>query len=137
MRKLILPALIAVLIVSSALTDRAARAQTSNAVLALTSPDGNLKVSFALKSLPAPYAAGSRPYYNISFQGLEIIADSPLGLQFDGAPSLDRGLSVIGRSTRSEDSSWEDALNDNRTVRDQYNELTIHLKEGPKSSAGG
>lgn len=103
----------------------------------LTSPEGRLVLNFSVKSLAAPYAPGARPYYKVSFDGREVLADSPLGLQFDGMPALDRNLTVTGSSTRSEDSSWEDAINDNRTVRDNYNELTVHLKEGPKTETAG
>jgi alpha-glucosidase len=105
--------------------------------LAVTSPAGNLAVSFSLKSLPPPYAAGLRPYYKVTFDNRDVFVDSPLGLQFDGTPALDRNLTVTASSTRSEDSSWEDAINDNRTVRDRYNELTVHLKEGPGTETAG
>ena len=112
-------------------------AATSAQPLAVTSPDGNLAVSFVLKSLPPPYTAGVRPYYKVTSDNRDVLVDSPLGLQFDGAPALDRDLTITGSSTRSEDSSWEDAINDNRTVRDHYNELTVHLKEGPETESTG
>jgi alpha-glucosidase len=117
-----------------------AQAQAGNAAaqpLTVKSPDGNLTLSFGIKSLSPPYATGARPYYSVSLADRAVLRDSPLGLQFDGAPALNRNLTVIGSSSRSEDMSWQDNLNDNRVVRDHYNELTVRLKEGPKSELGG
>src|SRR2546421_11187351 len=86
--------------------------------LTVKSPDGKLVVTFGLKSLPAPYAPGARPYYQVSFEGRELLADSPLGLEFDGAAPLNRDLAVTGITPESHDATWEDPINDNRTVRD-------------------
>src|SRR5438132_6378695 len=111
-------------------SDACAHAQT------VKSPDGKLVVTFGLKDLPAPYAPGVRPYYQVSFEGRELLADSPLGLQFDGAAPLDRDLTVAGVTPESHDASWEDPINDNRTVRDHYNQLAVHLEErGAQTSA--
>jgi len=101
----------------------------ANVIWGLTSPDGKLAATFAIKNLSAPYASGSRPYYSVTFEGQPLLADSPLGLQFDGADALDQDLTVADASTDSHDSTWEDSINDNRIVRDHYNELTLHLKE--------
>ena len=105
--------------------------------LTVKSPDGKLVLTFSLKSLSAPYAPGERPYYRVSFDGLDMLTDSPLGLMFDGAPALDHDLVVKSSSTDSHDSSWENTINDNRTVRDHYNELTVHLEEVPPGSSAG
>lgn len=100
-----------------------------NAGHVVTSPGGKLTVAFAIKSLPRPYASGSRPYFSVTFEGKPLLADSPLGLQFDGAPALDQNLTVTDATTDSHNSTWEDPINDDRALRDHYNELTVHLKE--------
>jgi alpha-glucosidase len=105
--------------------------------LTVKSPDGKLVVSFSMKRLPAPYAPGERPYYRVSFEGREMLTDSPLGLMFDGAPALDHDLTVKSSSTDSHDSSWQNTVNDNRTVRDHYNELTVHLEEAAQGMSAG
>jgi len=97
--------------------------------LSVKSPNGKLELTFRIASLPWPYARGARPYYSVSFEGKELLADSPLGLVFDGAPSLDEGLAITGSATAVHHGIWEDAINDNRTVRDDCNELTVHLQE--------
>jgi len=104
-------------------------------VLTVKSPDGKLDMSFGMKSLPAPYALGERPYYRVSFEGRDVLTDSPLGLVFDGAPALDHDLTLKSSSTDSHDSSWEDRINDNHTVRDHYNELTVHLEEAAQGAS--
>jgi alpha-glucosidase len=103
----------------------AARAQE----LRVESPNGKLELTFKIASLEWPYERGARPYYTVSYEGKEILKDSPLGLVFVGAPSLDEGLEITGNSTDPHNSTWEDAINDNSSVRDHYNELTVHLKE--------
>ncbi len=97
--------------------------------LTLASPDGNLSLTFDLKQLPEPYPPGRRPYYRLSYKGQTLLVDSPLGLKFAGAPTLDRNMKVVGSETAQRDSSWQDRINDNRLIRDHYNQLTIHLQE--------
>ncbi|MGH9398168.1 MAG: glycoside hydrolase family 97 N-terminal domain-containing protein, partial [Terriglobia bacterium] len=64
--------------------------------LTVTSPDGKLQLSFALKSLP--YASGERAYYRVSYAGQAVLADSPLGIEFEDAPSLDHGFVIESTS---------------------------------------
>src|SRR6266516_944032 len=120
---------IAMLAAACALCGAACARDACAQALTVKSPNGNLTLTFGLKSLPAPYAPGVRPYYQVSFEGRELLADSPLGLEFDGAAPLDRDLTVTGISPDSRDATWEDPINDNRTVRDHYNQLTVHLEE--------
>ena len=68
--------------------------------LEVSSPDGNLTISFSLKENPPPYAAGQRAYYRVSYKGKTILTDSPLGLTFADGNPLDRDFEVV--STASE-----------------------------------
>jgi alpha-glucosidase len=103
--------------------------QAKSQTLSVSSPNGNIAVRFELKSLSTPYKSGERPYYRVSYEGRPILADSPLGLRFAGAPPLDHGFAISSSATASHDSPWQDRINDNRTVRDHYNQLMIHLQE--------
>jgi len=105
--------------------------------LTVKSPDGKLALTFSVKTLQPPYASGERPYYRVSFEGRDLLVDSPLGLEFDGAAALNRGLNLVSSATVSHDSSWENPINDNRTVRDHYNELTVHLQEPAQNTSAG
>ena len=97
--------------------------------LELKSPDGNLAVVFELKQNPQPYLPGERAYYRVSYKGTEVLADSPLGLDFKDAAALDHDFEVTGSKRDSHDSSWENAFGDRRQVRDHYNQLTVSLRE--------
>jgi alpha-glucosidase len=108
-----------------------ARARSS---LALSSPDGNLTVAFSVEAKPQPYLPGRRAYYRVTYKGAGVLEDSPLGLDFDGAPALDHDLEVTASERRANDSTWENPFGARRLVRDHYNELTVSLRE--KSAPG-
>jgi alpha-glucosidase len=108
-----------------------AAGRASAQTLSVASPNHKLSVSFELKRLSKPYKSGERPYYQVSYQGRPVLADSPLGLNFAGAPPLDHDFVISANAISAHDSSWQDRINDNRTVRDHYNQLTVHLQERP------
>jgi len=97
--------------------------------LSVTSPDGNLKVEFDLKANPQPYLPGIRAYYRVSYKGIQVLKDSPLGLDFVGSPCLDHDLKILRSDRDSHNDSWEDAFDVKRMIPDHYNQLTISLQE--------
>jgi len=97
--------------------------------LAVSSPDGNLTVSLALASKPQPYLGGERIYYRVTYKGMPVLDDSPLGLDFLGAEPLDRDFEVAGSVKASYDSSWENPFGAKRVVPDKFNELAVSLRE--------
>ena len=99
------------------------------APLSVTSPDGNLSVTFELKKNPQPYLAGERAYYRVAYKGKSILKDSPLGLDFKGQPSLDHDFEITGSHQASHDTTWTDPFGAVRTVRNHYHQLTVSLRE--------
>ena len=97
--------------------------------LTVTSPDGNVRITFELKSNPQPYLAGERPYYRVSYKGQPALVDSPLGLDFKGAPPLDADFEIVSTDRQSHDATWENNFGALRRVRDHYNQLTVSLRE--------
>jgi alpha-glucosidase len=97
--------------------------------LAASSPDGNLTISFALKTNPQPYLPGKRPYYRVTYKGTLVLTDSPLGLDFLGARALAEGLEVVSTGRQSRHTTWENLFGTKRTVPDHYNQLTVSLRE--------
>ncbi len=97
--------------------------------LSVASPDGKVVISFALRSNPQPYLPGVRAYYRISYGGVAVLTDSPLGLDFAGAPPLDHDLEVTGTDRQSRDETWTNRLGVRRAVPDHYNQLRISLRE--------
>jgi alpha-glucosidase len=116
------------LLLVSAVDVRAAEA------LKVASPDGKLEISFALKSNPQPYLPGERAYYRVTYQGVPVLTDSPLGLDFEGAAPLDHDFEIVGTDLHSGDTTWTNAFGALRNVPDHYNQLTVSLQE--KQSPG-
>ena len=97
--------------------------------LAVTSPDGKIVISFALKSNPQPYLPGERAYYRVSYGGIQVLADSPLGLDFEGAPALDHDFEITGTDRHAHDERWTNRFGMLRDVPDHYNQLRVSLRE--------
>jgi alpha-glucosidase len=102
--------------------------------LSVTSPNGNLVISFALKSNPQPYLPGMRAYYRITYRGVAALTDSPLGLDFDGASPLDHDFEIIDTDQHSHADAWTNPFGAQRNIPDHYNQLRVSLHE--KQSPG-
>ncbi len=104
--------------------------------LTVTSPDGKVVVSFALKSLAAPYLPGARAYYRVNYGGVQVLTDSPLGLDFEGSPALDQGFEITATDRQSHDENWTNRFGTRREVPDHYNQLrvSLHEKQAPGRS---
>ncbi len=97
--------------------------------LTVKSPDGNIAITFELKTNPQPYLPGERAYYRISYKGQTVLTDSPLGLDFKGGQSLDQDFEMVGSDRASQDSTWENAFGPKRMIRDHYKQLSVSLRE--------
>ena len=97
--------------------------------LTVASPDGKVVISFALKSNPQPYLPGVRAYYRVSYGGVQVLTDSPLGLDFEGVPALDHDFEITGTDRHSHDETWTNRFGMLRDVPDHYNQLRVSLHE--------
>lgn len=120
---LLVPVAVCALALGSTSTVRAADA------LSVASPDGNLVISFSLKSIPQPYLPGERAYYRVSYKGTPVLTDSPLGLDFEGASPLDHDFEITGTDRHSRDNLWVNPFGAQREVPDHYHQLRISLHE--------
>lgn len=100
-------------------------AGASDTGLELKSPDGRLAIGFAIQDLGPARAC---PVYRVSWQGKTIVAESRLGLDFEGGP-LREDLEVVRSETREHDSTWKQVWGERAEIRDHYRELTVELKE--------
>lgn len=95
----------------------------------VSSPDGKLSLSFELEANPQPYLPGERAYYRLAYEGKAILAASPLGLDFLGAPALDHDFEILSTHSESHDDAWRNDFGARRNVRDHFNQLTVSLRE--------
>ncbi|MFC2116691.1 glycoside hydrolase family 97 protein [Bacteroidota bacterium] len=95
----------------------------SSSSLQIDSPDGEIHVS--LENLEGQIS------YKVQYKGEEIIGQSKLGLNFRNLNPMNEGLKILGSEKRSHDSQWERIWGKNKTVRDHYNELVVHLADEP------
>jgi len=107
------------------------------------SPDKNMEVQFYQKQLTDSSKA---MYYTVNYRKKPVISESLLDLQMDNhlseqamALKVDSqqhwcgNLQFVGRENISKDSSWKPVYGEANTIRDNYNELIIHLvKDGNK-----
>lgn len=68
------------------------------------------------------------PRYAIERRGETVIAPSPLGFEFDGAPALATMTIVPARAT-THDSSYTLVAGKSATARDRYNEIRVAMRE--------
>jgi len=67
--------------------------------------------------------------YHVTLDGAPVLAESALGLDFEGGFSLGRRTAIVGATRGEHDSTWENAFGQRRTVRDHYRELKLDLQE--------
>ena len=87
----------------------------------VTSPDGQLKVTFALD--------GSVPTYAVTFKGRDVIRKSRLGYELAGADNLLDGFTLAGEQTSAFDETWKPVWGESANIRNHYNELLVRLTQ--------
>ncbi|MEA3227131.1 MAG: glycoside hydrolase family 97 N-terminal domain-containing protein, partial [Planctomycetota bacterium] len=87
------------------------------------SPDGNVVITFDVGD-----ERGSL-IYSVAFEGLPIVVDSRLGLALKDAASLETGFKIIDASKSSHDSAYLPVYAERKTIRDNYNQLVVELRE--------
>ena len=91
----------------------------------VTSPDGKLQVDFSLQE--------GRGYYSVSCGGRVVVARSLLGLVLKEGGNLDGGFRVTGTARDSRDQTWKPVWGEQSRIRDNFNQLTVKLKESQGS----
>ena len=98
-------------------------AGTVRASQSVESPDGNVVVTFDVGDERGDLI------YSVGFEGRPIVVDSRLGLALKDAPSLESGFEISGVSRSSHDDTYSPVYGERRTIRDNYNQLVVDLKE--------
>lgn len=90
------------------------------------SPNGNFVMTFAL-------ASGGVPTYKLDYKGKTVIKTSKLGLELkkDDKSLLD-DFTISDTKTTSFDETWKPVWGEVKSIRNQYNELAVTLKQNGK-----
>lgn len=88
----------------------------------VTSPDGNLSVSFSL----TPQGV---PTYQIDYKGQPIIKPSTLGIELNEENSLMDQFRINNTTTSSFDETWQPVWGEEKEIRNHYNELLVEMEK--------
>jgi alpha-glucosidase len=103
-----------------------AAAALAQKTLSVTSPNGNLQLTFSTSP------AGQLDY-QVSFHGKEFISPSALGLNFQGRAPLGAHVHITNSESSSHDDSYKLLHGKASTVRDKYNALRIDTTDDRSS----
>lgn len=85
------------------------------------SPNGKIEVRIMLDH--------GRPFYTVDFADKQLIAKSELGFRFKRDLPLDKNFKLIKSKRSSYDKTWEQSWGEVKSIRNNYNEIKIFLKE--------
>lgn len=88
----------------------------------LKSPDGKLEVTFENKT-------GSITY-QLRRNGVEVLKPSKLGFLLKDQPHFENGFSILSSEKSGFDESWKPVWGEVNMIRNQYQQLIVHLKQG-------
>lgn len=88
----------------------------------LTSPDGNIKLVFNLTE------AGEMTY-GVSVGGTPFITPSVMGFEGRDGVNLSKGFQIEGTEFTAKDETWTQPWGENKSIRNHYNEMAVHLKD--------
>jgi glucan 1,4-alpha-glucosidase len=87
----------------------------------VTSPGNKITLSFTMNK--------GKPFYSLDYSGREIILDSDLGFIFLDGSTFRENLEIESSGQSGKDTTWTQAWGEERSVRNNYNELIVRLKE--------
>jgi hypothetical protein len=86
------------------------------------SPSNKIEVSFKL--LP-----NGQPSYTLNYNGKPVVLESTLGIKLKEKPALDANFEILSSKVTAFNESWKPVLGEKANILNQYNELTISLKQ--------
>ncbi|HWA94018.1 MAG TPA: glycoside hydrolase family 97 protein [Terracidiphilus sp.] len=101
-----------------------------DAIPTLTSPDGQLEMSFAIKpAKDAPVNDGGQLTYAVKFHGKAILEPSPMGLDLEMEPALGSHIELKDAKAGSGVDDYDLPHSKFSHVKDAYNSLTLTVAE--------
>lgn len=92
----------------------------------VTSPDGQLKLSFELQN--------GVPVYSLSRNGTTLIEDSKMGFELPGNEDFSSNFRVAATRSTSYDDTWTQPWGERKKVRNEYQQLWVRLQQQDKRS---
>ena len=87
----------------------------------MSSPNGDVKMRFSLDR-------DGRPQYELSYKSKPVVEQSRMGMLCDEA-DLEARFEVVGVETSSTDETWSPVWGEYAQVRNNYNEMTVSLRQ--------
>lgn len=88
----------------------------------IQSPNKNHTLIFSLTKT-------GQPQYRFASVGKSVIEPSLLGFEFDGLDAMTEGFEVLSTEMNTVDDTWEQPWGEFKNIRDNHNELIVHLQE--------
>ncbi|WP_095013095.1 glycoside hydrolase family 97 protein [Tsuneonella mangrovi] len=89
----------------------------------VTSPDGKIVVTVDVDGEGVPY-------YTVDHDGKHVLLKSQLGFDFTDENPMRRGFKVVGETTDSADTRWEQPWGERQWIADNHNELAVTFEQG-------
>lgn len=92
----------------------------------VSSPNGAIRLSFCL-------ADSGRMTYQVVVNDSAFILPSALGFEARNGVNLSDGFKVTATDFSSKDTTWTQPWGENKSIREHYNEMTVHLKNAAQT----
>jgi hypothetical protein len=93
----------------------------------VTSPDKNVSLTFSL-------SAKGEPLYALTYKNRPVIKESKLGIDTKDVPTMLDGFAIDKAETATFDETWAPVWGEQKSIRNNYNELLVTLSQ---KSVGG
>ena len=93
----------------------------------IKSPNTNLVLKFELTT-------NGMPSYQLSYKGKAVIKPSTLGLETKDVPSFIDGFAITNAEQSTIDTSWNPIMGEQKTIRNNYNELVVTLAQAKNNN---
>jgi len=97
----------------------------STAALEVTSPDGQVTMTFEVKDFADAKAC---PVYQVRYRNLPIITESRLGMELSNGLLMEN-FKIVSQTESREDTLWKPVYGERNVIRDRYNQLIVELQE--------
>lgn len=88
----------------------------------LSASMGRIRLDFVLNENDAPT-------YSVYFAGKEVIKPSAMGFNIENSVALHQNMELTSSTSTSKDDTWKPVWGEVSSIRNHYNQLTIHLRE--------